>query len=201
MLALVAQLDEVRALQRRLAEQHAVVGDDADRVAPDVGEAGDERRAVVPLELVEPAAVDESGDHLAHVVGRAVVGRDDAVELRRVDGRLVGLERPPTAAAAAGGSVATIERTICERVVVVVGEVVGHAGDARVQLAAAEVLGGHDLAGRGLHQRRAAEEDRALVAHDHRLVAHRRHVRAAGGARAEHRGDLGDARADICAWL
>ena len=30
--ALVAQLDEVRALERRLAEQHAVVGEDADRV-------------------------------------------------------------------------------------------------------------------------------------------------------------------------
>ena len=31
-LPLVAQLDEVRALQRGLGEQHAVVGDDADRI-------------------------------------------------------------------------------------------------------------------------------------------------------------------------
>ncbi len=62
-----------------------------------------------------------------------------------------------------------------------------------MQLAAAELLGRDDLADRGLHQRRAAEEDRALVAHDHRLVAHRRHVRAAGRARAEHGGDLRDA--------
>ena len=62
-----------------------------------------------------------------------------------------------------------------------------------MQVAAAEVLGGHDLAGRGLHQRRAAEEDRALVADDHGLVAHRGHVRAARGARAEHRRDLRDA--------
>ena len=37
--ALGAQLDEVRALQRALREQDAVVGDDADRIAPDVGEA------------------------------------------------------------------------------------------------------------------------------------------------------------------
>ncbi|CAM3728322.1 hypothetical protein NOZE110980_12625 [Nocardioides zeicaulis] len=57
----------------------------------------------------------------------------------------------------------------------------------------AEVLGRDDLAGRGLHQRRAAEEDRALVAHDHRLVGHRRHVGAARGARAHHAGDLRDA--------
>ena len=62
-----------------------------------------------------------------------------------------------------------------------------------MQVAAAEVLRGHDLAGRGLHQRRAAEEDRALVAHDHGLVAHRGHIRTASGARAEHGRDLWNA--------
>ena len=80
-----------------------------------------------------------------------------------------------------------------QRVAVVVRQVVGDAGGLRVQVAAAELLGGHHFAGRGLHQRRTAEEDRALVADDHRLVAHRGHVRAAGGARAEHRGDLRNA--------
>ena len=62
-----------------------------------------------------------------------------------------------------------------------------------MHVAAAELLGRDDLAGRGLHQRRAAEEDRALVAHDHGLVRHRRHVGAARGARAHHAGDLRDA--------
>ncbi len=62
-----------------------------------------------------------------------------------------------------------------------------------MHVAAAEVLGGDHLTGRRLHQRRAAEEDRALVAHDHRLVAHRRDVGTAGGARAHHAGDLRDA--------
>ena len=46
----------------------------------------------------------------------------------------------------------------------VVGRVVvGDAGVARMHVGAAEVLGRHHLAGRGLHQRRAAEEDRALL--------------------------------------
>ena len=76
---------------------------------------------------------------------------------------------------------------------VVVGEMVDDAGGARVDVAPAELLGGDDLPGRGLHQGRPAEEDRALVPHDHRLVAHRRHVGAARGARAHHAGDLGDA--------
>ena len=61
---------------------------------------------------------------------------------------------------------------------VVLGEMIGDAGDAPVHVGAAEFLGGDDLAGRGLHQRRAAEEDRALLAHDDRSrrtsPAHRR---------------------------
>ena len=80
-----------------------------------------------------------------------------------------------------------------QRMAVVVGEVVGDAGGARVHVAAAQVLGGHDLAGGGLHQRRAAQEDGPLVLHDDRLVAHRRHVGAAGRARAHHHRDLRDA--------
>ena len=41
-----AELDEVRGLERRLGEEDAVVAEDADRVAVEVGEAGDERRRV-----------------------------------------------------------------------------------------------------------------------------------------------------------
>lgn len=62
-----------------------------------------------------------------------------------------------------------------------------------MDLAAAELLGRDHLTGGGLHQRRAAEEDGALVADDDGLVAHRRHVRPAGGAGAEDGGDLRDA--------
>ena len=52
----------------------------------------------------------------------------------------------------------------------------------------------HDLARRGFDERRAGEKDRALVAHDDRFVRHRRHVRAARGARAHHARDLRNAR-------
>ena len=51
-----------------------------------------------------------------------------------------------------------------------------------MQVATAELFCGHHLAGRGLHQRWAAEEDRALVADDDRFVAHRGHIRTACGA-------------------
>ncbi len=80
-----------------------------------------------------------------------------------------------------------------ERVRVIVREVVHDAGGARVHVAAAERLGVHDLAGRRLHQRRPAEEDRSLLAHDDRLVAHRRDVGAARGTGAHDDRDLGNA--------
>ncbi len=71
---------------------------------------------------------------------------------------------------------------------------VGHAGDARVHLGAAELFGGHDFAGRRLHQRRPGEKDGALAFDDDRLVGHGRNVGAAGGARAHHAGDLRNPR-------
>src|SRR5437764_1280805 len=79
--AVAAQLDEVRALLRRLREQDAVVGDDAHRHALDLREAAHQRRAEARLELVELGVVDDAGDDLAHVEGLAVVGRDDPVQL------------------------------------------------------------------------------------------------------------------------
>ena len=69
---------------------------------------------------------------------------------------------------------------------------VGDARAARVHVGAAELLDGDVLAGRGLDQGGPADEDRAGAAHDHRLVGHRGHVGAAGGAEAHDDGDLRD---------
>src|SRR4029079_19138638 len=51
--SLAGELDEVGSLERRLAEQDPVVGDDPDRIAVDVREAGDERLPVEGLEFVK----------------------------------------------------------------------------------------------------------------------------------------------------
>ena len=73
-----------------------------------------------------------------------------------------------------------------DRVPLVDGEVVGQPGDLGVHLRSAERLVVGLLAGGHLHQRRSAEEDlRALLDHDD-VVAHARHVGAAGGRVAEH---------------
>ena len=84
-----------------------------------------------------------------------------------------------------------MRRDDAERMRVVLREVVGDAGDARVHVGAAQLLGADDLAGRGLHQRRAAEEDRALVAHDDRS-------RRSSPARRRRRRCTSPSRTAIC---
>jgi hypothetical protein len=177
-LALAAQLDEVRALQGRLAEQDAVVGDDAHRHAFDVGKAGDQRGAKARLELVELGAIDDAGNDLAHVKGLAGVGGDHTVQLfccifrsyRRTNAGARGLFLIQVGDRAAGNG---------QRMQVVLRQMVGHAGEARVHIATAQVFGRHHLAGGGLHQRRATQKDGALVLDDDGLVAHGRHIGAA----------------------
>ncbi len=178
-------------------------------MAVEVREPADQRLAVERLELVQLPAVDDPADRLAHLVRLARIGRHDVQQrvgieqridrrphLPRRDGprRPDALRRdrprgPPTAWERADDPADQLQR-----VRVVLRQVIGHARRPRVQVTTAEVLGRHDLAGGGLHQRRTAEEDRSLVLDDDRLVAHRRHVRAAGRARAHHRRDLRDPR-------
>ena len=180
------------SLERRFREQDPVIGEDADRIAEDMGEAGDQRGPVERLEFVEPAPIDDARNDFAHLVGFAVVRRHDARDIRRI---VLRLDRLPADEVDPLPAVERRDRAPDDGdgMGVVLGIVVGHAGLARVHVGTAELLGAHHLARRRLHQRRPAEEDRALVADDHRLVRHRGHIGAARGARAHHGGDLRDA--------
>ena len=118
---------------------------------------------------------------------------DEAVEVGRVERRRLGRRDVPGRFGAASLEVPDDAARDRERVLVGGRVVVGYAGAPRVDVGAAELLGRHVLPGGGLHERRAADEDRPRAAHDHRLVRHRRHVGAAGGAGAHHDRDLRDA--------
>ena len=164
---------------------------DPDRIAVEVGEAADEGGAVELLELVQAALVHDPGDDLPHLVGPARVVRDDAPDLGRViAGRrgLAHVERNALSPVEVGHAAPRDG----EGVVVVEGVVVGDPGLARVHVRPAQLLRGHHLADRGLHERRAAEKDGPLLADDDALVAHRGHVGATRGARAHDDRDLGD---------
>src|SRR5579862_1245081 len=76
--------------------------------------------------------------------------------------------------------------------VVVLGNMVHHAGAPAVHIRATQLFGRNNLAGRGLHQWRTAKEDRPLASHDHCLVRHRRYISAARGAAPHHACNLRD---------
>src|SRR5579864_5528398 len=150
--------------------------------------------SVVPYSALNSSNSEPSTsrDHLAYVVLLLQIDRHEAVELGGVvfwldrlgEDDIVG---PPRVQI---GDDAAAQR---QRMAVVLGIIIGDAGFLGVHVGAAQLLGTDQLAGSGLHQRRAAEKDGALVAHDDGLVRHRRHIGAARGARAHHHRDLGDA--------
>ena len=164
--ALAGKFDEMRALLRAFTEQHAIVGEDGDGQAVDGGEAADQRRAVQRLELVELAAVDQARDHLVDVVRRADVVGDHAVEVVRraragsAPGRFAGR----SVRAASRRCRATIDSAWSS-----FSATWSTTPERRPCVSAPpKILGADDLSGRGLHQRRAGEEDRPLPADDDR---------------------------------
>ncbi len=152
-------------------------------------ETGHQRGAVARLELVKTRAIDQPRDHLAHIERFARIGRNHAIQFfGRIQRRFwFAHGQPPALFPVEIGDDAPHLR---QRVAVVLSEVIGHAGNAGVHIGTTQIFGTDILAGRRLHQRRAAEEDRALFFHDDGFIAHRRHIGATGGARAHHAGDL-----------
>ena len=63
------QLDKVCSLQRAFGEEDAVIGEDADGHAVNMGEAADQGLAEPRLELVQSGSVDQTRDDLADVIG------------------------------------------------------------------------------------------------------------------------------------
>ncbi len=149
------------------------------------------RLGVKRLELVQPAAIDNPRNHLAHLVRLANVLVDDPVHLARVVRRL--FHRPHVQSRRRLARAIQMRHNVSrdrQRILVIHRIVIGHPRRPAVHIRPAEVLRRHVLPRRRLHQRRPAQENRPLLPHDHALVAHRRHVRPARRARTEHHRDL-----------
>ncbi len=69
-----------------------------------------------------------------------------------------------------------------QRMRIVASQMIGHAGEPGVHIAAAQILGTDHLADRRLHQRRTAQENSALILNDDGLITHGRHISASCGA-------------------
>jgi len=146
----IAQLYEVRALERALGEQNPVVGDDTDRVTVDMRKAADQGLAVARFEFVQLGAIDDACDHLADIERLARVLRNHAVQF--VSGVLgfawcLQRERYVFLAVETGDDVARDR----QRMRVVLGVVIGHARDGRMDVRTAERFSIHYFAGGGFH--------------------------------------------------
>jgi hypothetical protein len=196
-LPLRAQLDEVGALQGGLAEEDPVVRDDSHLVAEDRGEPADQRLAVVFLVLLEPAvkrekspaAVHDPRDDVPRVHVLPQVRGHDVVEVLLVEKRLV--EVLLEVYLRHVFQVGDYRAADLQRLDLVVREVVGQPADAAVGVCAAQHVRRDDFAGRRLHERRPAQENRPVSFHDHVFVAHGGHVGAARSAGAQDERDLG----------
>ncbi len=156
------------------------------------GEAGHQRLAIELLELVKFRTVHQTRDNLAHVKGLSRINGDHAAQLPGIKTRFARLFEENLFGFDGVETRHDPARDL-QRVIIIRGVMIHHAGFARVHIRAAEILRRDHFAGRGLHQRRAAQENGALLAHDHGFIGHGRHIGAACGAAAHHHSDLRDA--------
>ncbi len=79
-----------------------------------------------------------------------------------------------------------------QRLLLILREVIGDSAKARVHVRAAQLFGRDFLAGGGFDQRRAGQENGAVIFDDHGFVGHGGDVGAAGRAGAHHGRNLRD---------
>ena len=132
------------------------------------------------FELLEGAAVEDAGQDLPHVEWHPYVSRCAAHELVRVVQGLLAVLGWPVS----GASPVEVPDDVAanpDRVVLVIGQVVGEAAGACMHLGATESLIVSNLVDGHPHQRWATEVGAGLTTdHDH-VVAHTRQVGATGG--------------------
>ena len=132
-------------------KQDAVVGEDADGVAVDMGKTADQGRAVKALELVELAGIDDARDQIPGVIGRAQIGRHHAIQFRGIIVRRAWCPHHNrwVLCVVQAGDDAAAQR---ERMAIIARIVIDDAGGARVHVGAAQIFGADDLACCRLHQ-------------------------------------------------
>src|ERR1700690_4031189 len=69
--ALITELDEVSRFQCRLAEQHAVVGDDADGVSMNARETANQCCPISCFEFTKLAAINKPRNDLVNIISLA----------------------------------------------------------------------------------------------------------------------------------
>ena len=193
----VAEADEAGGLAAGVdvedAGQHLrLVGDDADGLAVEAAEAGDDVLREVRGDLEEFGLVDRLQDQLLDVIGLVRIGRDQGVEAGLVAlGVVVGVADRGLFAVRQGQE-ADQAADLAEGLQIVLEGAVGDAGLLRMDPGAAQVLVGDDLIGDRLHHIGAGHVHVGGVLHHEDEVGDGGGIDVAAGAGAHDDADLGD---------
>ena len=186
--ALVAQLNELRRLDRAGRLDRPVVGNQAHAVTLNAGVPAQRVAFKGGLELQKVRAINQARDDFPRVIGLALVHRNNAHEFLRVIQRSLGglLRRGDFIP---GQVIHQLARQR-NRMAVVLRKVFAQAGDAGVQFASAQRFFGGIFTNGGLDQRRAGQVNAGAAPHQDHVVRQPGYVSPARRGRAMHHGNL-----------
>ncbi len=182
----------MRAFDGTFGKENAVVGQNADGITVDMGKTGYQCRPIILFKLIKFRAIDETRNNLPYIEGSAHVLRNQAVNFRRIiqgSLRRTYVQRHRLHLVERGN---TAPRDF-QRMLVTLRHMIRHAGDARMHLRPAQILGRDHLPRCRLYQRRTGEKDCALIADDDAFIAHGRNIGPARRAGSHDNRDLRNA--------
>ena len=191
---LAAKLDELRCLAGAVGVDRAVVADQADGMALDLGLAADGVRTVRRLEVEIVGIIDDARDHFAHVVGLAIVDRHDAGEFLRGVARLLeGFLRQRRQCCSFHGNFAMISRAMRTPSASSSARYSPSPETVACMSAPPSSSSAGDLAGGGAQERRTGQEHFRPAAYQDHIVGQPRQIGAARRRRSVHDRDLRNA--------
>mmetsp|Transcript_53790 Transcript_53790/g.144009 ORF Transcript_53790/g.144009 Transcript_53790/m.144009 type:complete len:388 (+) Transcript_53790:617-1780(+) len=192
---LAASLDEVRGLERSLAEQHSVVGKDSNGIAFDVCPAADHRWTVPRFEFMKTRTINDACDNLTDVVGNVGALWNNSQHGLWIIQRRLRLLTVQNSSGNSGAEILDHFPTHPESCLLVWRQVVTGSRLCCVHHATTKTLLVTVLSRGGLDQRWSSEVDSAIALHDDRLITHCRRVRPSRSAHTANHRNLRDAHA------
>ncbi len=143
---------------------------------------------------MEAAPIDKTSNYLAYIIAFTVISWNNAIQVVRVITRRLGFSDIP------GDVLAPVEvgdNTTAngQSVFIIHGIMIGYAGNTAMHIGPTQVFRAHLFACRCFYQRRSGQEDCAIPAHDHRLIAHGGHICSSRSAGTHDSGNLWNALA------
>src|SRR5262249_49695270 len=152
--SLTTELNEMSPFLCRFGKKDSVVCDYAYRITAEMGKSANQRCTVPCLKFVKFGTIHQAGNHFADIVWLSVIGWNDSVQFFRVRARLGGTQNIELNRFLAI-QIRDNSPSECERVRIILSQMVGDPGQPGMDVAATQILRADDLANGGSNQRRS----------------------------------------------